>query len=258
MTRQIALPVGLFVLVLVLWQLAVGWAHISANLLAPPSDVARAIRDTFPLLLQHAGPTAAQFVASFILSSLVGFGLGSLLAASRRLRQAVYPHIVLFQLMPKIAVAPLFIIWLGVGPASTLAFAVFLSFFPVLVATVTGLTGTDINSLRLCSSLTASGWQTFRFVRLPYALPQIFDGLKIAATMSLTGLIVGEFVTAQSGLGYIVLFASSVGETGLVFAAIAFLCALGLELYGLVVAAQHLTMRSFGTRPPTSRASGRS
>ena len=128
----------------------------------------------------------------------------------------------------------------------------------MLIATLSGLGGTDAAALRLCRSLTASNWQTFRYVRLPYALPHIFDGLKIAATVSLTGLIVGEFVTAQSGLGYLVLFASSVGETGLVFAAIAFLCALGLALYGLVAAAQHLTMRSFGTRPIASHASGRS
>ncbi len=171
------------------------------------------------------------------------------MAASKRFRQAIYPHIVLFQLVPKIAVAPLFIIWLGVGPESCLAFAIFLAFFPALVGTVTGLTGTDRNSLLLCRSLTATTWQTFRHVRLPYALPHIFDGMKVGATMSLTGLIVGEFVTAQSGLGYLVLFASSEEETGLVFAAVAFLCVIGLALYGAVALTQYLVMRSLGMPP---------
>src|SRR5262249_48320075 len=151
--------------------------------------------------------------------------------------------IVLFQLTPKIVVAPLFIIWLGVGSTSTLALAVFLSFFPVLIATLSGLGATPSAALGLCSSLTASGWQTFRHVRLPYALPHLFDGLKIAATMSLTGLIVGEFVAAQAGLGYVVLFASSIGETRLLLAAVALLCLLGLALYGLVAGAQRVVMR---------------
>jgi NitT/TauT family transport system permease protein len=244
--RRIVLPLGLFAAVLAVWQYGSAWAHISPKLLASPSDVLRAIDDTLPLLLQHAVPTAIAYVASFVLASILGFVLGTALAASRRLRQAIYPHIVLFQLTPKIAVAPLFIIWLGVGAASTLAMAVLLSFFPVLIATVSGITGTDAGSLRLCRALTATRWQTFRYVRLPYALPHIFDGLKIAATISLTGLIVGEFVAAQAGLGYVVLFASSIGETSLLLAAVAFLCLIGLVLYGLVAGAERLVMRSFG------------
>jgi NitT/TauT family transport system permease protein len=246
-TRRIALPLAFFAAVLVAWQYAGVWAHVSPKLLAPPTDVLRAIGETLPLLLQNALPTTVAFVASFVLASLLGFAAGAVLTASRRLHQALYPHIVLFQLTPKIAMAPLFIIWLGVGPASTVALAVLLSFFPVLIATATGLIGTDPACLRLCRSLKATRWQTFRYVRLPYALPHIFDGLKIAATMSLTGLIVGEFVAAQTGLGYVVLFASSIGETRLLLAAVAFLCLIGLVLYGLVAGTQRLVMRSFGT-----------
>src|SRR6516165_7443884 len=137
-----------------------------------------------------------QFVVSFLAASGIGVCMGAAIAAWKGLRQAIYPHVVLFQLVPKIAVAPLFIVWLGVGPQSRLAFAVRLSFFPVLIATVAGLSGTDRGSLQLCRSLTATPWQTYRWVRLPYAVPHIFDGLKIGATMSLTGLVVGEFVTA--------------------------------------------------------------
>jgi len=247
--RRVALPVGLFGFFLIAWQLGVGWAKVSPTLLVPPSDIWRAMVAGRALLLAHAVPTTVQLVASFLLAAGMGIGLGVVLASSLRVRQALFPHIVVFQLVPKIAIAPLFIVWLGVGAPSRLAFAVFLAFFPILVSTVSGLTGTDPGILRLCRALTATRWQTFRFARLPYALPHIFSGLKIASTMSLVGLIVGEFVTAQSGLGYLVMFASSVSETGLLFAAIAFLCVLGLVLYGCVAWAEHCMMKSFGTSP---------
>jgi NitT/TauT family transport system permease protein len=240
--RGIALPLAFFAAVVAAWQYGAAWAHISPQLLPPPSAVLRTIAEMHPLLLRHTLPTALGFVASFALASALGFALGAALTEFWQLRQAIYPHIVLFQLTPKIAVAPLFTIWLGVGPLSTVTLAVFLSFFPVLIGTVSGLTGTDPASLRLCRSLTATGWQTFRYVRLPYALPHIFDGLKIAATMSITGLILGEFVAAQAGLGYVVLFASSIGETRLLLAAVAFLCLMGLALYGLVAGLQRLVM----------------
>ena len=248
MTRRIALPIAFFIAAMAVWQFGAAWAHISPRLLPRPSEVLSALDEMRPLLVQHAIPTAIGLVASFLLSSILGFVLGVALTASRRFRQAIYPHIVLFQLTPKIAVAPLFIIWLGVGPPSTLTLAVFLSFFPVLISTVSGLTGTDPSMVRLCRSLTATRWQIFHRVRLPYALPHIFDGLKISATLSLTGLIVGEFVAAQQGLGYVVLFASSVGETRLLLAAVAILCVMGLVLYGFVVAAQRLLMPSFATQ----------
>ncbi len=249
LARRTLLPAGLAALLLLLWQYGVGWAAVSPSLLVPPSEIWRVIRTTYPLLLLHTVPTGIDLVVSFTVASAIGILLGAAITASRRLRQAIYPHIVLFQLVPKIAVAPLFIVWLGVGPESRLAFAIFIAFFPVLVATISGFTGTDRNSLLLCRALTASAWQTFLLVRLPYALPHIFDGLKVGALMALTGIVVGEFVTAQSGLGYLVLFASSEVETGLVFAAVTFLCLIGLALYGAVALAQFVVIRSLGMPP---------
>lgn len=152
----------------------------------------------------------------------------------------------LFQLVPRVAVAPLFIIWLGVGPASRLAFAVFLSFFPIMVSAATGFRTADPAALRLCRSLTARGWQVFLWVRLPYAVPHIFAGLKVGVTAAMIGVVVGEFVTGQEGLGYIIMFASSVGETALVFAAIALLCAVGMGLYGLIALAELWVRRWHG------------
>jgi NitT/TauT family transport system permease protein len=240
--RRIALPAGFTFFVLVLWQLGVRWAKLPPSLLVPPSEICNVIASTFPLLMKHAIPTAIRLLITFAAAAVLGFGLGVLLTSSKRLRQAIYPHVVLFQIMPKVAVAPLFIVWLGVGPVPSTTIAIFLAFFPILVATMSGLTGTDPNAVRLCRALSATPWQIFCYVRLPYGLAHIFDGLKVASILSMAGLIVGEFVAAQSGLGYLVIFASSLSDTGLLFAAIVLLCILGLALYAVVALAERLVM----------------
>jgi NitT/TauT family transport system permease protein len=142
---------------------------------------------------------------------------------------------VLFQLIPKVALAPLFIVWLGIGSQSRLAFALFISFFPIVISMATGLLEVDRDMLRLCRSLTATEWQIFTSVRFPAALPYLFSGMKIAMTMAMIGVIVGEFITAQAGLGYLIIFATSRAETGVIMAAIGLLCVIGLGLYGLVL-----------------------
>jgi len=165
-------------------------------------------------------------------------------------REALYPNIVMFQLIPKIALAPLFIVWLGVGSRSCIVVAIFIAFFPVVVSTATGLVSAKPEVLQLCRSLTASEWQTFRLARFPYAMPFVFAGMKVGVTMAMIGVIVGEFITAQAGLGYIIMFASSAGETATVLAAIVLLCAIGLALFGLVALGEMAVRRWFGGEMP--------
>jgi len=246
LSRQILLPLSLVVSVLGGWEIAVRSLHISALLIVPPSAVWQTLVEDWEILLEQSMPTLIDTVVGFALATIVGGLLGSVMVMSRRLQQALYPHIVLFQLIPKVALAPLFIIWLGVGPSSRLVFALFLAFFPVVIGTVAGLTSADRNAMRLCKSLTANRLQTFWSVQLPYATPHIFAGLKVAVTMAMIGVIVGEFVTAQQGLGYIIMFGSSAGETALVFAAILLLCVIGLVLYGLVEIGEFLVTRRLG------------
>ena len=182
----------------------------------------------------------------FAVSSVVGMALGAVIVMSKWTRQAFYPNIVFFQLIPKAAVAPLFILWLGFGNSSRVAFAVFMSFFPIAIATATGLENTRLDSVRLCRSLTASQWQTFMLVRFPFALPHIFAGLKVGMTLSMIGVIVGEFISAQQGLGYVIMFASSVGESAPLYAALLLLAVLGLALYSCVVLAELAAQRWYG------------
>lgn len=244
--RPVVLPVAFAVAVLLAWQVLTVRLHVSSMVLVPPSDVWDVTVQAWPILLQQTWPTLINTVVGFLLASVLGILLGGLLVVSRRIEQAFWPHVLIFQLIPKVAVAPLFIIWLGMGPTSRLAFAVFLSFFPIAVSAATGFRSVDRNALRLCQSLTASTWQTFIRVRLPYAIPHIFTGLKVGATAAIIGVVIGEFVTAQEGLGYIIMFASSAAQTALTFAAIALLCLVGMLLYAAVAVTELLLRRWYG------------
>jgi NitT/TauT family transport system permease protein len=241
-TAQVVLPIGLALAVLVLWEVVVRVGKIPAVILPAPSEVFQTLLRTYPLLLQHAVPTMLETVIGFILAVILGVALAVLLTYSPVWRAALYPNLVFFQLIPKVALAPLFIIWLGIGMESRLFFALFISFFPIVISMATGLAEVDASLLRLCRSLTATEWQMFVNVRFPYSLPFLFSGMKIGITMAMIGVIVGEFITAQAGLGYLIVFATSRAETGVIIAAITVLCVLGLALYGLVLLGE-LAMR---------------
>jgi NitT/TauT family transport system permease protein len=250
--RRVLLPTAVAVLVLVAWEYGLRLTHVSPIIIAPPSAIWEVLENNPGILLRQSMPTIASALVGFGLAAALGIFLGAALVLSSAARKAFYPYILILQLIPKVALAPLFIVWLGVGPTSRLSFAVFMAFFPVVIATMTGLMSADRNAVRLADSLTASPWQIFRSVRIPYALPHIFAGLKISATMAMIGVIVGEFVTAQEGLGYLVMFATSAAETALTFAAIALLCVIGLALYGGVVLVEAVVQRWQGVTITTS------
>ncbi|MGQ0651422.1 MAG: ABC transporter permease, partial [Betaproteobacteria bacterium] len=197
-------------------------------------------------LLANALPTALESLAGFVLSVVLGGLLGVLLTYSRRAHESLYPNVVVFQLIPKVAVAPLFMLWLGIDWHARVAIAFFIAFFPIVISTVSGLNAADPTLLRLFRSMTATEWQIFFKVRVPSSLPFVFNGMKISMTLAIIGVIVGEFVTSQRGLGYIILFAGSRLETALVLAAILVLCVVGLLLYGIVALAEHLIMKKYG------------
>ncbi|GHC81843.1 ABC transporter permease [Pseudorhodoferax aquiterrae] len=244
--RRIVLPLLFALATLALWEGVVRGFGIREVLLPAPSAIALRLGETFPLLLQHAWPTVWESVAGFAIASVLGVALAALLSTSALMRDMLYPNVVLFQLIPKIALAPLFIVWLGIGFSSRLTFSVFISFFPVVIATLAGLDHVDKSLLRLCRALTATPWQVFTSVRLPHALPYVFSGMKIATTFAIIGVIVGEFITSQAGLGYLVLFASAQADTALILAAILVLCVFGLAFYGLVAGLERWMQKKFG------------
>ena len=241
--RGIALPLALAAIVLVGWQLAVTLGHIPPVILPSPVSITEYIIDRYDILLMHAIPTTLESAAAFVLATLLGIALAIIITYSQIAREALYPNLVFFQLIPKIALAPLFIIWLGIGSQSRIAFSVSIAFFPVVIATTAGFASVDKGMLRLCRSLTASEWQIFTSVRFPAALPHIFSGMKIAITLAIIGVIIGEFITAQAGLGYLIIFATARADTEISMAAIVVLCICGLLLYGLVALGETIANR---------------
>jgi NitT/TauT family transport system permease protein len=248
--RGVLLPLGFALLVTVAWEILCRVTRISSALLPPPSAVWMVLSENYGILFEHAWPTTIETVVSFGLATLLGVALAVAITFFAWVREALYPNIVMFQLIPKIALAPLFIVWLGVGRQSCIVVAIFIAFFPVVVSTATGLVSAKPEVLLLCRSLTASEWQMFRLARFPYAMPFVFAGMKVGVTMAMIGVIVGEFITAQAGLGYIIMFASSAGETATVLAAIVLLCVIGLVLFGLVAIAEAAMQRWYGGEMP--------
>lgn len=233
--QRTLLPTFSCVSLLLLWQLSVSQGWISSLSLAAPAEMVKVAVSSFEIMLPHILATAYATLMTFVLSSLGGMLLGALLMYGHNFRRAVYPSLVMFQLLPKIALAPLFVVWFGVNIISRLAFAGFISFFPIVLATLAGLRATDPLVLKLCRSVRASPAQIFWQVRLPYALPLIMSGLKVGMTLAITGVIVSEFVTAQSGLGYIILFASANLQIDLMFAALGWVSLIGVLFYGAVL-----------------------
>jgi NitT/TauT family transport system permease protein len=248
--RTVLLPLGFALCSIAAWELVCRVGKISPVLLAPPSAVWQVLSTNYAILFQQAVPTTIETVVGFVLATALGVVLGVAITVSARIREALYPNIVLFQLIPKIALAPLFIVWLGIGSPSRLTFAVFIAFFPIVVSTAAGLVSAKPEAIRLCRALTASEAQIFRMVRFPFAVPYIFAGMKIGVTMAMIGVIVGEFITAQAGLGYIIMFGSSAAETALVLAAITLLCGIGLVLYGAVALGEMAMKRWYGSEIP--------
>jgi NitT/TauT family transport system permease protein len=248
--RLVLLPLLFVLTVLVAWELFCRASRVSPLLLPPPSAVWSVLSENWGILFQQSLPTTLETITSFAVATLLGVALAVAITFSAWVREALYPNIVMFQLIPKIAIAPLFIVWLGVGSRSCIVIAIFIAFFPVVISTATGLVSAKPEVIQLCRSLTASEWQTFRLARFPYAMPFVFAGMKVGVTMAMIGIIVGEFITAQEGLGYIIMFASSAGETATVLAAIVLLCGIGLALFGLVALGEIAVQRWYGGEMP--------
>jgi len=230
----VVLPVATALVFLLAWQAIAVTAGIPPAILPPPSMVLDQLVGNFPL--------------AFGISIPLGIALAALMVYSTLAYQALYPNIIFFQLIPKIALAPLFIVWLGIGSPSRVTFSIFISFFPILVATAAGLQSVETTMLRLCRSLRMSQWQVLIRVRFPTSPPFIFSGMKVAVTLAIIGIVVGEFIASQQGLGYLILFASSRQQTDLALACIAVLCVVGLALYGCVVLCENVVMRWYDVR----------
>lgn len=225
-----------------LWELVVELFNIPRYLLPSPQEVIPLLWRNHSDLLTNSWSTIEEVLIGFAISILLGIPLGLLLALSRTAYRALYPLLVLIQLVPKIAVAPLFLVWFGFNLTPKVLLTVLLTFFPLLLASISAFQLLDTRLLYLTRSMGASRWQTFRELRLPSALPVIFSGLKTSATIAVTAAIVAEFVGANHGLGYLLLQQTSQLNTEYMFAILIVLTVMGLLLNYLVELAEYLWM----------------
>jgi len=222
------LPTTTFILVLVVWEILVVRLEVPAYIMPPPSVFLQRVIEDRALLWDHALRTAYEVLVGFLLATVISIPLGFIIASSKTLERTLYPIIVFIQLIPKIAIAPLFIVWFGFGIFPKVLITFLLCFFPTLVASLAGYDALDQRVLYLTRSMGATPMQTFRYVRIPSAMPFIFAGLKVSIVFASTGAIVGEFVGANKGLGYLLLRGSSYLDTSLIFAVLVVLSIMGL------------------------------
>ena len=223
--------------ILGLWYWANASRAVSSLLLPAPFDVASGLVTlvTSEFFYQHLTATALEAVVGFVLAAVAGIVLAVTLGHSKFLERVAAPYIVVFQVLPKVALAPVLVIWLGFGFESKIALSAAIAFFPILVNTMKGIDRVPVNSVRLMRSLSASRRQTFTMLTVPIALPYVFAGMRAAATLALIGAVVGEFVTAREGLGKLLVTFSSNAQQPLVWATTAVIGVLGLLLYGAIV-----------------------
>lgn len=238
----IVVPILTFVVIVVAWGGLVALFNTPIYLVPSPGDVIPALIDNADDLWANSIVTLIEIGAGFGLTVLFAIPMGLAIALSITTKQIAYPVLVFIQLIPKIAIAPLFVVWFGFGIESKIFLVAILTFFPLLLASIAGFQTLDDRLLYLTKSMGASRAQTFWKVRLPSALPVIFSGLKTAATIAATAAIVAEFVGANAGLGYRLLVASLYLDTPLIFAILLVLTIIGLGLNYIIEAIEYLVM----------------
>ncbi|MBI2370646.1 MAG: ABC transporter permease [Deltaproteobacteria bacterium] len=240
--REILVPTATLVLLVLAWEAAVAAFQISPIILPPPSAALLFIGKNLKLLLAHTYATTHEILLGFLLAIAVGLVLSIVMIHSKIMSEALYPLLVLSQVLPKVAVAPLLLLWLGYGMLPKVVIAFTIAFFPIVINGVSGLTNIDPEMLDLLKVLKASRWQVFVKIRIKNALPYIFDGLKIAITLAVIGAIVAEFIGGDTGLGYLIIVSNSTINTTMMFAALIVLSALGMLLFALIMVVERVAV----------------
>ncbi len=230
------------VCLVLLWEAACRIFEIRSIIMPAPSQIWLRLHDKAPLYLAHSWVTLLETAAGFVVAVIVGVGAAALIVMSPRLRDIVMPILLIAQLVPKVAIAPILLIWFGYGVMPKVVIAFLVAFFPIVVNTASGLMSVEPELVDLGRSLEASRWQMFWKFRIPSALPELFSGMKIAVTLAIIGAIIGEFVGGNAGLGYLIVVANQELDTALAFAAIILLSVMGIVLYALVELAERLTL----------------
>ena len=233
---------GVFVAFFVLWEIGVDLLHVKPVILPPPSLIFVAIAKHWSYLLSNSWPTLAAVVGGFAVAAALGFVIAVGIAYSRWISDLTYPFLVAAQVLPKVALAPLFLIWFGFGLTPKVVIAALIAFFPIVINTARGLMSVEQELLQYMDSLGASWWESFFKISLPWALPYIFASFRIAITLAVVGAVVGEFISSDNGLGYVIAYANTSLDTDVMFAGIFVLSALGVALFLLVALVERMVL----------------
>lgn len=235
-------PTMVLMALLVIWEVWVRASDTPRWMLPAPTDIAQSFRDDWQLLLKHTRVTLLEVLVGFSIALVAGLLTGIAIDSSRIIERALYPLLIASQTIPMVVLAPLFLIWMGYGLMPKVLITALVAFFPLAVNTVDGLKSADRDLLKLLKSMGSSGWQTFRLVKVPSALPLIFGGARISVAFSVIGAVFGEFVGAKEGLGYLMDRSAPQFETPRVFACIVILAAMGVSLFLLVSVVERIAL----------------
>lgn len=230
----VLLPALVIVLLIAGWEIGVRIEGTPRWFLPKPSDVGRELVDSHALLWRHTVTTLQEMLVGLALAFVLGITLAIVIAGSRVAERALYPLVIASQAVPIIALAPILLVWFGYGLTPKVIVVVLTCFFPIVVATVSGLQAVDTDAIALLRTMGAGRWQIMRIVRIPSALPSLLAGTRIAAAWSVIGAIVGEWVGASAGLGYLMTRSASQFQTPRLYAAVVIAAALGIGLFALV------------------------
>ncbi|NQU69813.1 MAG: ABC transporter permease [Rhodospirillales bacterium] len=247
---RIAASLGILVVFLAGWEWGPGALGIKIYLIPPLSSVAEGLMDLFRVdnLWFHIWVTTVEVVAGFVMGSLLGVIGGYALGLSVTMEVVLSPYILALQIAPKVAFAPLFVLWFGFGLEPRILIAVLIVFFPVLINVMTAVRNIDPDLINLARSFKASRMQVFWKIQAPASMPPMFAGLRIGATLAVIGVAVGEFAGGNSGVGYLIILTAGAAETPKVFAAIFVLTVIGILAYWLVILAESRVLHYMPSR----------
>ena len=231
-----------YVALIVVWEAASRAGAIPRYFLPAPSEIAARVATQPGLLAQNALVTLEEVLGGFALGVLVSIPLGLAIASSRPVERLVYPLLVAFQAVPKVALAPIVIVWFGFGPSSKIMLGFVTAMFPIVINTVVGLRRTPPEMVHLMRSLGASPWQTFAKIRIYAAAPAIFAGCKVGITLAVVGAVVGEFIGANKGLGTMLLAANNAFDTPMLFGVVILLSLISVALFWLVELVERIVL----------------
>ena len=234
--------VGIFAAIFLVWELCCRLLNVPDYILPSPSVIVDKIVSSWWLLLVNGMVTAQEIVLGFGMSVVIGIPLAVLVVYSRIFERVAFPFMVSLQTIPKVALAPILVMWLGYGILPKVMVAFLISFFPIVIGAVVGMRSAEKEMIYLVQSMGANELTTFLKIRLPKALPSIFGGLKIGIGQAVVGATVGEFIAAERGLGYLQLISQVRLDTPLLFAAVVVLSLLGVLLFNIVAWAERLAL----------------